>query len=183
VVPARGWGDPCDHSERGPLRTVSVLSAVSNLPDHIRQRQANRADFLIRKRGIKPRIEILDPPSPGQGTAVFVLAEYQHVRAGFTSYGRLRKPAERVAEEACKAFFRYHKRDQPVDAHLADQLLLPLTFACPSAGSRQARYAVESVTQHLLTQAWVVQQFLPQVRIEVDGKEREPGMVTIEPRI
>ena len=163
-----------DLLERGSLRGVSVLSAASNLPDHIAQRQAKRADFLLRKRGIVPRIEIAAPPSPGQGTVVFVLAEYAHVRAGFTSYGRIRKPAERVAEEACRSFASYHKRGKPVDAHLADQLLLPLALA-----NQDARYAVASVTRHLLTNAWLIRQFLSDVHIGIDGKERESGTVTI----
>ena len=86
---------------------------------------------------------------------VFVLAEYAHARAGFTSYGRIRKPAERVAEEACRACARFHKRGQPVDRHLADQLLLPLSLA-----QQDSQYAVSAVTRHLLTNAWLIKQFL-----------------------
>jgi RNA 3'-terminal phosphate cyclase (ATP) len=171
---------PLQLTDRGSLRGVSVLSAASNLPDHIRQRQANRADYLLRKRGIKPRIEIVDPPSPGPGTVVCLLAEYERVRAGFTGYGRLRKPAERVAEEACKAYWRYHKRAQPVDAHLADQLLLPLALAHRLPGSGCSQYGVESVTSHLLTQAWLLRQFLAKVRIEVVGDQGQPGTVTVK---
>jgi RNA 3'-terminal phosphate cyclase (ATP) len=169
--------------ERGSLRAISVLSAASSLPDHVRQRQADRADWLLRKQGTKSRIETLSPPSVGAGTVVFCLAEYRHVRAGFTGYGRLHKPAERVAEEACKAYFRYHKRQKPVDAHLADQLLLPLAFAHRAPGSGRSTYAVESVTGHLLTQAWLVEQFLDQVSVEVEGGEGEPGAVAIGPGV
>jgi RNA 3'-terminal phosphate cyclase (ATP) len=170
---------PLQLTDRGSLRGISVLSAASNLPDHVRQRQAARADTLLRKRGIKSRVEIANPPSPGPGTVVFLLAEYENVRAGFTGYGRLRKPAEKVADEACKAYWRYHKRKQPVDAHLADQLLLPLALAHRSPGSGSSRYGAESVTRHLLTQAWLIRQFLPQVCIEVAGDQGQPGTVTV----
>ncbi len=159
---------------RGALREVKVLSAASNLPEHVRRRQAERADFVLRKRGIKAQVEAISPPSPGRGTMVFILAQYKGARAGFTAYGRLRKPAERVAEEACRAFFRYHKRARPVDAHLGDQLLLPLCLA-----EGDSEYAVEEVTQHLLTQAWVIRQFLQDVRIEIAGSEGQPGVVKI----
>jgi RNA 3'-terminal phosphate cyclase (ATP) len=168
-------------TERGSLRSVSVLSAASNLPEHVRRRQADRADHMIRKQGVKPRIETISPPSPGPGTVVFVQAEYEHARAGFTGYGRLHKPAERVADEACKAYVRYHKRGQPVDAHLADQLLLPLALAHRSPDLGQSVIAVESVTRHLITQAWLIQQFLQHVRVEIEGAEREPGLVTVGP--
>jgi len=171
-------------TDRGSLRSVSVLSAASNLPAHIRQRQAGHADVLLRKGGIRPQIEILAAPSPGKGTAVFVLAEYQHGRAGFTSYGRIRKPAERVAEQACKAFFRYHKRGQPVDEHLADQLLLPVALAHrPTDGDAGfTEYAVESVTEHLVTHAWVIKQFLEDVCIEIDGDVGKTGTVKVGSR-
>jgi RNA 3'-terminal phosphate cyclase (ATP) len=159
--------------ERGSLRKVSVLSAASNLPEHILQRQAERAGLLLRKQGIKPQVERIAPPSPGQGTAVFVMAEYDRTRAGFTSYGRIRKPAERVAEEACRDFVRFHKRGRPVDRYLGDQLLLPLALA-----SEDSKYAVSDVTQHLTTNAWLIQQFLP-VQIVIQGEERKPGIVEI----
>jgi RNA 3'-terminal phosphate cyclase (ATP) len=160
---------------RGALRHVSVLSAVSNLPDHIRERQGRRADELLRKQGIKPHVELAAPPSLGKGTCVFVLAEYAHARGGFTSYGRMRKPAEQVAKEACRAFVRYHKQRQPVDRHLADQLLLPLALA-----DGATTFAVSIVTGHLLTNAWVIQQFVDR-RIDIEGTEGEPGIVRIYP--
>jgi RNA 3'-terminal phosphate cyclase (ATP) len=166
-------------TERGSLREVSVLSAASNLPGHVVQRQADRADLLLRKRGTKPRVKTITPPSPGPGTAVFVRADYRHTRAGFTGYGRLRKPAERVAEQACKAYARYHKRGQPIDLHLADQFVLPLALAHHSSDLGRSVYAVESVTQHLQTQAWLVQQYLDRVLVEIEGNEGEPGIVTI----
>lgn len=161
--------------ERGALRGVSVRSMVSNLPEHILQRQADRADFLLRKQGIKPTVEMQSPPSPGQGTAVWVLAEYHHARAGFTGYGRLRRPAEAVAEDACKAFVRYHQRQMPVDAHLGDQLLVPLALAGDHSPSE---YAVEAVTPHLLTNAWAIEQFLD-VHIEIDGQEGQTGRIRV----
>ncbi len=160
--------------DRGALRRVKVLSVASNLPEHVRRRQADRADFMLRKRGIKAEVESISAPSPGRGTAVFILARYRDAQAGFTAYGRLRKPAERVAEEACRAFFRYHKRGRPVDAHLGDQLLLPLCLA-----GENSEYAVEEVTQHLLTRAWVISRFLEHVRIEIVGTEGQPGVVKI----
>jgi RNA 3'-terminal phosphate cyclase (ATP) len=171
-------------TSRGSLRSVSVLSAVSNLPEHISQRQASRADFLLRKRGIKAQVRASAPPSPGQGTVVFVLAEYENAQAGFTGYGRLHKPAEKVAEEACRAFARYHERAQPIDEHLADQLLLPVALAhgWAEVDGGETRYAVESVTEHLLTQAWVIRQLLPTVFIQIDGAKGGIGLVTVRGR-
>ncbi len=173
VIPGQIELAGLDLLERGALRGVSVLSAASKLPGHIVERQAARAEQVVRKQGIKPLVSRVTPPSTGPGTMVFIMAEYEHVRAGFTSYGRIRKPAERVAEDACQSFLRSHRRGQPVDRHLADQLVLPLALT----GAR-SRYAVSYLTQHLFTQAWLVRQFL-EVQVAVEGTERERGTVRI----
>ncbi len=62
-----------------------------------------------------------------------------------------------------------------VDEYLADQLLLPLAYATGISSFRTAR-----VTRHLLTNAEILQAFLP-VRVQVNGAEGQPGTVMIMP--
>jgi RNA 3'-terminal phosphate cyclase (ATP) len=156
---------PLRLTERGGLRRIAGISATSNLPAHIGRRQRDRAVKLLRSRGFKPQIEIVDAPSPGPGTCVFLLTEFKGTVAGFTGYGRLRKPAEKVAEEAARAFLAYQRRDGAVDRYLADQLILPLALA-----SGESCFTTGKVTEHLRTNAWLVEQFLP-VRVEI-GQDR-----------
>ncbi len=157
--------------ERGELKRLWGISAVSNLPAHIGQRQKKRAEESLRKRGFNPQIEIVDAPSPGQGTAVFLVAEYEQAVAGFSSLGKRGKPAEKVAEEACREFVTYHQSGACLDQHLADQLILPLALApTPSA------FTTCEITQHLLTNVWVVGQFLD-VSFEIEGEEGQRGRV------
>jgi RNA 3'-terminal phosphate cyclase (ATP) len=161
-----------DLVERGELKRLWGISATSNLPPHISQRQKKRAEGYLRKRGFAPQIEIVDAPSPGKGTAVFLAAEYEHAVAGFSSLGKRGKPAEKVAEEACREFMAYHQSGDCLDKHLADQLILPLALASgPSA------FTTCEITQHLLTNVWVVEQFLD-VRFEIEGGEGQRGSVT-----
>jgi len=157
--------------ERGELKRLWGISTTSNLPPHISQRQKRRAEEYLRKRGFDPQIEIVDAPSPGQGTVVFLMAEYEHTVAGFSSLGRRGKPAEKVAEEACRDFIAYHQSGACLDKHLADQLILPLALTPgPSA------FTTCEITQHLLTNVWVVEQFLD-VRFEIEGEEGQRGKV------
>jgi RNA 3'-terminal phosphate cyclase (ATP) len=159
--------------ERGELKHVWGISASSNLPAHIGQRQKKRAEGTLRKRGFDPQIEIVDAPSPGQGTVVFLVAEYENAMAGFSSLGERGKPAEKVAEEACREFIAYHQSGGCLDKHLADQLILPLALAsAPSA------FTTCEITQHLLTNVWVVEQFLD-ARFEIEGEEGEKGRVRV----
>jgi RNA 3'-terminal phosphate cyclase (ATP) len=162
-----------DLVERGELKRLWGISATSNLPTHVGQRQKKRAEETLRKPGFDPRIEIVDAPSPGQGTAVFLVAEYENTVSGFSSLGERGKPAEKVAEEACGEFLAYHQSGAGLDQHLADQLILPLALARgPSA------FTTCEITQHLLTNVWVVEQFLD-ARFEIEGEEGETGRVQI----
>ena len=104
---------------------------------------------------------------------LFLLAEYERVSAGFTGYGRLRYPAEKVAEDAVKAFEAHLKSRQALDPHLADQILLPLALA-PGSSS----YTTSCITQHLQTVCWTVQQFVGG-DIVIEGKAGGPGRVAV----
>ncbi len=160
----------------GDLVRVRVLSAAANLPAHIRERQARRAVQRLEAAGIRRyKLEVVDAPSPGQGTVVFLLAEYDSVVAGFTGLGARGKPAEAVADEAVDAFLAHHRSGAAVDPHLADQLILPLALA-----SQPSVFTTSQVTDHLLTNAWVVQQLL-KVNVRISGDVGHTGQIDIEP--
>ena len=163
-----------DLCERGRLLRVRGLSASSNLPKHIRMRQERAALQALRSNNVNARIQVVDAPSKGQGTVVFLWAEFENSSAGFTALGELGKPAERVAEEAASQLLGFLQSEAALDQYLADQLVLPLALA---AGPSE--FTTESVTHHLLTNAWVVNQFFPG-RVRVVGEEGQPGSCTIE---
>jgi RNA 3'-terminal phosphate cyclase (ATP) len=110
------------------------------------------------------------------GTMVFLVAEFEQVRAGFTSLGRKGKPAETVAEEAVEGFLHYHDSEMALDQHLADQLVLPLALA-----KGESSFTTCRITQHLLTNAWLVEQLLG-TQIVVEGERGKRGQVTIAGR-
>lgn len=162
-----------DLRERGALLRVRGVSASSNLPKHIRMRQEKTVLQVLRSHGVNARVQVVDAPAKGQGTIVFLWAEFENALAGFTSLGERGKPAERVAEEACHEMLAYLEGNAALERHLADQMVLPLSLA----GS-PSQFTTEAVTQHLLTNAWVVNQFLPG-RVCVEGQENEPGTCRI----
>jgi len=163
-----------EHS-RGELVRVSILSASARLPAHIRERQARRAVQRLEAAGIRCQTpEVVDAPSPGTGTAVFLLAEYASGLAGFTGLGARGKPSEAVADEAVDAFLTHHRSGEPIDPHLADQLILPLALS-----AQPSVFTTSQVSQHLLTNAWVVQQFLA-VDIQISGDVGGPGQIILK---
>jgi RNA 3'-terminal phosphate cyclase (ATP) len=157
---------------RGKLRRIRGISAYSNLPDHVGLRQKEHAVELLRRRGFEAQIEVVKAPSPGKGSCLFLLAEFENVLAGFTSLGERGKPAEKVAEEAVQEFLDYMETDAALDPHLADQLILPAALAQGPVAFTTAR-----ITKHLLTGVWVVERFMGQ-KFAVEGKEGHPGRVS-----
>jgi RNA 3'-terminal phosphate cyclase (ATP) len=162
-----------DLEQRGALLRVRGLSASSNLPKHIRQRQERAALQALRSHGVNARVDVLDAPSKGQGTVVFVWAEFEEVLAGFTSLGERGKPAEQVAQEAVQGLLGFLPGDGALDEHLSDQIVLPLAVA-----QGTSRFTTVAVTGHLLTVAWVVNQFFPG-SVRVEGSFGRPGTCTI----
>lgn len=160
---------------RGKLKGVSGISAVSNLPHDIAVRQRSRALNALWKRGMDAAIEIVSAPSPGKGTFVFLLAEFDNITAGFDALGAPGKRAEDVADEACCALFEYLDTAGALDPHLADQIV-PYCALSKSA----SEFTTSRVTRHLLTNIWVVQRFTA-AGISVEGKEGEQGRISVRP--
>jgi RNA 3'-terminal phosphate cyclase (ATP) len=161
-----------DLTWQGKLQDTFVLSAVSNLSMSIAERQRDQVLKRFRDQGYEaPRIELLKGPSPGTGTVVFIRATLENSMAGFTSLGKRGKPAEKVADDACSGFFQFMASGAAVDDHLADQLLPYMALA-----KGRSSVIARRITKHLVTNVWVIEQFLP-VRFKVDEKT---GRVSVE---
>jgi RNA 3'-terminal phosphate cyclase (ATP) len=159
-------------AERGPLRQVWGRAVAANLPSHIPQRMTDRALSLLEAEGIRARVDPLRVRSACAGAGIFLGAEYAAVRAGFSAPGAKGKPSEQVAEEAALALLAHRKSGAALDEHLADQVVLPMTLASGTSG-----YTVARVSRHLITNAWVVEQFgLAQVAIDGNRVEIQPEM-------
>jgi RNA 3'-terminal phosphate cyclase (ATP) len=164
--------------DRGTLEDVWGIAAVTELPSHIPQRMATRAENVLAQEGLRARVEPRRLRGAGPGAGIFLFSKYRPedddpTLAGFTAYGRKGLPAEHVAEAACEELLAHHRGQAAVDPFLADQLVLPMALA-----SSPSRFRTSKITQHLLTNAWVVRQFVP-VDIAIEGTLGGPGDVTI----
>ena len=152
--------------ERGAIRQVRGLAVVTELPSHIPQRMANRAANLLQQAHLPAQIQPVRGRGIAPGAGIFLTAEYEHSRAGFSALGGRGIPAERVAETAVQELLDFHAQAVPVDPFLGDQLLLPLALS-----SETSQYRVASISKHLTTNAWVIEQFeLANITIEQDNQ-------------
>ncbi len=140
------------------------LSAASRLPEHVIARQARR---LKERLGESLSVAEVQAPAMNPGSFVFLWGP----RAGFSALGARGKPAEKVAEEAAQEYERFRLSQAAIDRHLADQILLYLALA-----DGLSTFVTEEITLHLLTNLWVIEQFLGP-RFEMEGALGTPGKI------
>ncbi|BCR06754.1 ribosomal subunit interface protein [Desulfuromonas versatilis] len=165
---------PLSLAERGAIRSASLLSFVTQLDERIAERQLHQARRRLAGRFGRIEQELAELPGPGKGSLLLVVAEFEHSRCCYYGLGERGKSAERVADEAVDALERFLGSGGAIDEHLADQLLLPLALAEGRSELRTAR-----VTEHLLTNAWVIRQFLP-ADIVIEEAPGRAGLVRID---
>jgi RNA 3'-phosphate cyclase len=166
---------PISLVDRGLFKKFRGISAISNLPRHVADRQKEHALKRIqRELQIDGEITVLDNVfSNGTGSFLFLLAEYETGLAGFSSLGARGKPAEKVADEAVDALKDYVESDGCVDPHLADQLVPYMALIRGNSSFTTVR-----VTEHLLTNLWVTQHFA-NVTISREGETGKRGRVEL----
>jgi RNA 3'-phosphate cyclase len=165
---------PLTLTERGALKTIQGISAVSNLDVSIAERQRNKALLRLADHLPSVKIHIEQMPSRFRGTMLLLVAEFEHSQCCYFGLGARGKPAERVADEAIDQLLNFLATDGAIDERLADQLILPLAFA---SGVSQLR--TSQVTRHLLTNGEVLRTCLP-IDVQVTGEVGGPGLIEIK---
>jgi RNA 3'-phosphate cyclase len=156
----------------GEVTRATVISAVAGLPEQIAERQARQATKRLQRLAFDVRLEKWED---GPGTVLAIILNTTPVPTLFFGLGARGKPAERVADEAVDQTLAYlDTAPSAVDAHSADQILLPLAVA-----EGPSMFRVAQVTQHLLTNIAVIRQFVDR-DITCDGEEGDPGTVRID---
>ena len=110
----------------------------------------------------------LSPPPARTGAAWSWSGGPGRVSAALGARG---KPAEQVADEAAEAYLAFRASGGACDRHLADQMLIYLALA-----EGPSRFTTEAVTSHLLTNVWVIEQFLGPT-FQIQGALGEPGEI------
>jgi RNA 3'-terminal phosphate cyclase (ATP) len=141
-----------------------ALSAASRLPEHVSRRQGERLKSRL-GRGLP--VDLIQAGGLDPGSMVLIHGP----RAGFDALGARGKPAEKVADEAADAFLSFRERQAAVDRHLADQIVLYLARA-----KGPSSFITPEITLHLLTNIWVIEQFLGPT-FEVKGELGERGEI------
>ncbi len=154
------------------IERFAGVSHATNLPAHVAERQARAAEERLRRAYSAPvRIEREISRSLGPGSGIVVWAETDGLRLGGDALGKRGKPAEKVGREAADELITSLESRAAVDRFLGDQLIPFLAFAGGEVG-------VAEITNHLITNVWVVERFLGKT-FEVEGEVGKRGVVRV----
>ncbi len=141
-------------TRRGELGALTVTARVAGLARAIAEREVAGVCQRLGVPESAGRAEKL-PHDQGPGNVVLVEAEFDGGRELFMALGERGVAAERVAEAVADEAAAWRDADVPVGEHLADQLLLPMAMA------GGGRFVTVSPSAHTLTNARVIERFLP----------------------
>ena len=150
--------------EKGSLKEIKCLSiATRDLSTaKVAERQAKAFKKLLLEKGLpEPKLMIKYVSASSTGSAICAVAVTEHSLIGANSLGEKGKRAEIVGRECADKLLEELKG--AVDSHAGDQLL-------PYLALTGGEILVSRVTDHLLTNAWVIEKFLP-VKIEIKGRK------------
>ncbi|WP_340099285.1 RNA 3'-terminal phosphate cyclase [Salinibaculum salinum] len=152
---------------RGSLERVEIHSKASeDLEDSsVADRQASHAADLLGVGGFPVSVEdVAYVPSDSPGSSILLRGVYDRTLAGFDSLGERGLPSEDVAEAAVAQFLSFHSTSSPVDAHMADQLMVPLALA-------GGRVTIPEVTEHVRTNLDLISVFGSDMHLSGESTE------------
>jgi RNA 3'-phosphate cyclase len=175
----RAYIKPCSilksiqQQRRGSLQELKLSAYSANLPDHIVQREISHARKRLAEYCEYLSLHSAQCSALSPGNFVFLMADYEHGKAGFSSLGKRGKPAEEVADEVCLDFRDFDMTMATMDSHLADQLIL---FTALAQG--ESVFATEKITSHLTTNIDIIRMFLAaDIDVEsITGKVQATGI-------
>jgi RNA 3'-terminal phosphate cyclase (ATP) len=156
---------PLSLTDRGALVGARIVSRASQdlAARDVHTRQAGAARSKLQEAGIEV-VEAVTAAAEtaSTGSALTVVLDYEHSRAGFDALGEPGKRAETVATEAVEAARTVHGGTAAVDRHTADQLLVVLALAGGAV-------RIPEVTSHVESSLDVLDTFGFEVAVEESG--------------
>ncbi|MEM7813822.1 MAG: RNA 3'-terminal phosphate cyclase [Candidatus Aenigmatarchaeota archaeon] len=162
--------------ERGnplAIRAISVASERLRRTNVAERQLAGCKAALSGATHLKVEEELHYVPTLSPGCSMHLFAGFANCRLGASSIGARGKPAEQVGREAAELLLRQISSGACVDRWAADQLLPFLAIAAERGPSK---ISVAEITNHCLTNIWVIEKFLP-VKFEIEGEKGKAGVI------
>jgi RNA 3'-terminal phosphate cyclase (ATP) len=167
------WKRPAaslDLAERGALVGIRGISGAARVKGGAAERQRDAAERVFwERRRFEADWQVVEVTADSPGSFLFLEVVFERGRGAFGFLGQRGMSPEALGDRAARRLLRFVEDEEgAVDAHLADQLVVPLV-----AGGGGGRVSTVEVTRHLESAAEVATRFgLP---VTVWGRTGGPG--------
>lgn len=163
---------PLELETRGGLERVDVYSKASEVlaERNVAERQATHAKEELKKAGFPTEIQSVEYVSARSiGSSLLLRGVYEHTLVGVDALGERGRTSEDVADGAVRRFAAVHATRAPVDAFMADQLMVFLALVGGSV-------RIPSATAHVRTNLELAGAFGSDMRLD----RREDGTLALQ---
>lgn len=163
VQPWASSPGPIQLTERGPVEIIDIWNVVSKALRKARVAERQLEGFQSVWRGKYPlgQVHQLYVDSANPGTSFHAHAHCARSRLGICAIGRRGKRAEVVGREAAGLLLEELASGAAVDRWMADQMI-------PYLGLYGGAIRTSRITEHVRTNIWVAERFLPR-RFTIEG--------------
>ncbi len=158
---------PVQLPESGQTRMIHGRSHATDAlkQRRVAERQQEEAMACLKKAGVPCEIAVEYGPAASTGSGIDLWAAANHTPLGANALGARGKRAEEVGSEAAAVLIRQLNSGAALDEWMGDQIL---PFLAAAGG--ESTITVTRITDHLRTNLWVINHFLP---IETQIKEEK----------
>ncbi|MET1257114.1 RNA 3'-terminal phosphate cyclase [Aliikangiella maris] len=178
TISPRTTGIALNLNQQGKIISQKATVYHSLIPTHVAARELAQ----IKKRLGWTGAQLAHHParSVGSGNLISLAINFENLSVVFDAIGQKGISAEKVADNVIKQYLNYVKSTAVVDEYLADQLMLPMALF------NGGRFITASLSQHAITNACIINQFIPETititplgmglhQIIVNGLNLQPG--------
>jgi RNA 3'-terminal phosphate cyclase (ATP) len=163
---------PLTLMERGNSIRGTAHSLIAGVPANVAKRELETFGKALNWN--EDRLKILQiRHEEGPGNVFQVFLEHEHVTEVFIGFGERGLAAELVAKGVVKEVREYIVSNAATSQYLGDQLLLPMALA------GEGSYSTTRISQHISTNAEVIQKFLS---VEIETKKINGGYCEVRIR-
>ncbi len=162
---------PIEVLERGELLGQRLECALAHVKESVARREIGEAlNGLAWDRDCAQVIDMSQ--SSGAGNVLAAEIVFENVSERVTAFGAYGKRAKQVAREVAKGIQDYLGSGAVVGRRLGDQLLLPMALA------GGGKFVTMAPSNHLLTNAVVIEAFLP-LSVSIEERGRGACLVSV----
>jgi RNA 3'-terminal phosphate cyclase (GTP) len=160
---------PFNHIKQGQLKRIDVFSIAS---EELRKAKVAERQIMGFEGALHKKLhnffedkEIHYVKTLSTGSTIHAHAHLKHGKLGIATIGERGVIAEKIGQSGGEKLLAEIESGATVDHRMADQILPYLAFT-------GGKFKTSRISNHFKTNAWVIQQFLPNVKITINEKTR-----------